>query len=1109
MRTDSPLLRFYNQRLPKLKNGDPVKPKKSKKVIIDGKQYDVDSQEYIDMLDKGLVGTMQGDRFWGNKSTLPPVVIYNSKDKDTQKFYDELKKGDLEEYQALLELGQRYGSPHVSLKDKPGLFGARYPSDPKKVRPTFNPFSGRITLGNNPDDFVDHYIGELAHQKQWLNKGATDFNLRGLKQFPRIIKNKLNPNKTGYEEEYDTPGSIEYEAHQQIEPELQNEFNDIFLGKGEAFDYYRYPGSNSYYKPKQTYKTGGQYRFNDGGSPCYDDKGNVIPCDQQRLQELGSDAYTAMQPFYNTVFEAANKYANPKTGMVSPFNNFRAGMKGLIKHPGVIFMKRHPLPDEAKDPYNTGSYQVDEPGKVKTTYWPSEWAEPRKEHHGLGDWFNRMRIQHEENKAERQGRRDRGRTGCWGANCYENDNLDQAKYGGQGPGDDELAFQQFFKTLPLNLRKDSPDYNIRGYWNALGKPSEFDYSQPKQDDGYYHAFSRNPETGEILKAPFHSTFKHAIEEDRKAGYFPIVTPEGKIKTVSGYDLKPGQSVYGNGGETTDGCPKGQVFIEGEGCVDINSKLYRELYESGKLGSRDADGNIIANLPEVKINSKLTDAQKETLFRKELEKKAFENQPQLKSSNQSWGKRVWDVATHPGTAIRAYNTTGYVPSNLSAAANNMGGPANMLNSFSPASWIKGGYRAGKQLITSPIQTPIDLGKGAFNLLGWGLNKIDSPLPGQTVPEYRSPLGDAGTNKRALEFIGNVGEAAPLFELAGPAANLAKTALRESVDLVSPVGRELRDIETYGRLNNLSESAIKNLQMQKVGITSKQREGYFPGVSEIFSEYLTPYGYDNMGKRLLDIPRRIIDRETNAKKISPSLGDVVMDQGKTLLSRPRYDAWRMYSGLPQKHGTFRLAETSPLNHPSYPKGSLDNTEIFSLNSERRLLHDLPNKDDFSRYYYNEDDLVDDLNYLKASQANLDKLNNSTQIYPSDFGTTNVMGGHNKRFFNNIMEYNDIWDLKPGNLKVEKYFGKPFMSHGQLPYDINDIQLTLGDLIKKGERLKEYPNIKINPYRDRVLEEKFDNLINTVPNYPLTQTTVIKKQKQGGKVNPLEQFYRSRIR
>jgi hypothetical protein len=101
------------------------------------------------------------------------------------------------------------------------------------------------------------------------------------------------------------------------------------------------------------------------------------------------------------------------------------------------------------------------------------------------------------------------------------------------PGD-EQRFQEFFKTLPSNLRVDSPDYNLRGYWESLGKPDKFDYSMPKDEDGFYHAFSRNPETGEILKKPWHPTFKKAIEADRRAGYYPIVTPEGKIKTISGF-----------------------------------------------------------------------------------------------------------------------------------------------------------------------------------------------------------------------------------------------------------------------------------------------------------------------------------------------------------------------------------------------------------------------------------------------------------------------------------------------------------------------------------------------------------------------------------------------
>ena len=343
---------------------------------------------------------------------------------------------------------------------------------------------------------------------------------------------------------------------------------------------------------------------------------------------------------------------------------------------------------------------------------------------------------------------------------------------------------------------------------------------------------------------------------------------------------------------------------------------------------------------------------------------------------------------------------------------------------------------------------------------------------------NPLGKKfWTNEVSnTEFLNNMAFGIPgmVKPIASPLANLSKAGLRNSVDLFSSVGKQLRKIEKYGKLNNLSENEIKNMQMQQVGITSKQREGYFPVVSETLSEYFTPYGYENMGKRLLDIPRRIIKGETNTKKLSNNLVDVVMDQGKTKLSKPRYDAWRMYSGLPQEYGTFRLAETSPLNHSSYPKGSLDNTE-----------HDL------FRFEIDNESLVDNLEDLKNLQFDLNKLNNSTKQYVSDFGTTNVMGGHNKRFFNGLMEYNDIWDLNPGNLKVEKYFGKPFMSHGQVPYNIDNVQLALNRLIKKGEKLKEYPDINTRISYEGKLDKLFNNKMNNL----VKQDIIMKKQKSGG--------------
>jgi hypothetical protein len=129
----------------------------------------------------------------------------------------------------------------------------------------------------------------------------------------------------------------------------------------------------------------------------------------------------------------------------------------------------------------------------------------------------------------------------WGKDFAMGGKLSTAQTGDKLSATDETSFQKFFGTLPMNLRRDEPDYNIRGYWNALGRPSEFDYSQPKQDDGYYHAFSRNPETGEILKAPFHHTFDKAIDRGNP-DYLPIVTPEGKIKTITERQYFPQEEV---------------------------------------------------------------------------------------------------------------------------------------------------------------------------------------------------------------------------------------------------------------------------------------------------------------------------------------------------------------------------------------------------------------------------------------------------------------------------------------------------------------------------------------------------------------------------------------
>jgi hypothetical protein len=104
---------------------------------------------------------------------------------------------------------------------------------------------------------------------------------------------------------------------------------------------------------------------------------------------------------------------------------------------------------------------------------------------------------------------------------------------------EEAQFQKFYNTLPDNLQTDDPTYDIRGYWDSEGRPTEFDYSQPKEEDGYYHGYSINSNTGEYLKSPIHETFQHAVDEDRKIGYRPVTNVYGRnIATYNPAIIEP-------------------------------------------------------------------------------------------------------------------------------------------------------------------------------------------------------------------------------------------------------------------------------------------------------------------------------------------------------------------------------------------------------------------------------------------------------------------------------------------------------------------------------------------------------------------------------------------
>jgi hypothetical protein len=186
---------------------------------------------------------------------------------------------------------------------------------------------------------------------------------------------------------------------------------------------------------------------------------------------------------------------------------------------------------------------------------------------------------------------------------------------------EEKTFQKFYNTLPNNLQSDDDTYDIRGYWDSEGRPEEFNYDQPKdKDDGYYHAYSINSNTGEYLKSPAHETFQHAVDEDRKMGYRPVTNVQGRnIATENESLIEPeaqsflrnmtGPASYKKGGTYYD--DSRDAWVGEDGTVGPNGPA---TYAKGGE-SKCPPGQIKVNGKCTKVEPFVTSDKKEYAYRK--------------------------------------------------------------------------------------------------------------------------------------------------------------------------------------------------------------------------------------------------------------------------------------------------------------------------------------------------------------------------------------------------------------------------------------------------------------------------------------------------------------
>jgi hypothetical protein len=488
----------------------------------------------------------------------------------------------------------------------------------------------------------------------------------------------------------------------------------------------------------------------------------------------------------------------------------------------------------------------------------------------------------------------------------------------------------------------------------------------------------------------------------------------------------------------------------ENAKKLKAKKSSQIFPTPTLGIHQAAINRMANDPRYKTKEK-------TLAQAKAEMKAMKPQ-QLKAS----GKADMTVGPIDAAVAGVAGIPGLVGRGLTTALPKVMGALN-----------------------TPLTTAVP-GVTTGNILGSyaAADAITNRLPQVPGQIKRKEYGAAAENvlTGGLDLLG--------ANMLNPnvAINAGKAIVNNPV---IKVGRDLRKIKAQGLKEGLSEYEIAKKQLEQVGITSNQRKAYIPGVSDLLSEYVYPYGYGGArNNKVSQTFKNIIQNKTNS--------NIIKDENAWNpdgIVKNRLDAWRMYLGKPQQNNTFRMAETAPVNHSSYTPEQLKKMDILSVNHEKQLL---PDK-------FETDVLLDP---ITVSRDNV------------------VMGGYNRRLSSSGLEYNDIWDLEPkiglsdvipnkviSKLEGNKFFdkllykqldqnvaeprhitlkmhklgiGKPFMSHGnvseytwqkhknKIQSGINeDIRRNLDDLSKYEESSSDFKNSQIRLNSNMRQREELENL------------------------------------
>lgn len=523
-------------------------------------------------------------------------------------------------------------------------------------------------------------------------------------------------------------------------------------------------------------------------------------------------------------------------------------------------------------------------------------------------------------------------------------------------------------------------------------------------------------------------------------------------------------------------PKAQVGIELPG--------YARQYLSGR------QGDMASYYPDIKrVKEQLKMAQENSLekvkervaqkrsriydqLRRAPGLKLYSDQELQQYAQQSkdkWPKRVrqmfddesnivYNVVNHPD-----YNPSVPVSSQRELADDNslrtmiLRGRNKLLNSGNPV------VDFANSIITAP-------GSAVANIMFDSQNAYNNP----NLPVWQNLLNTTLDVANILPLVGptsrGVGTVTKNLWSSG-IRNIPRQIITGVDKRVSPVGRQLYKIEQEGKAAGLSDWEIKNKQLETVGITSNQRKGYIPGVSELAYKYIRPYNYGDVAQsKFSEILENIRKGGVDYTKVLPQ----------------RSDAWRLYLGLPQKNKTFMMSTTSPIRHQSYAPGTLTNMDIYSFNPEIEQLEAFgpAGLRPISEVKPNIPSGGEAIMGPRQLQREIEILENPIIIDKQH----SVMGGYNKRLNQYGLEYNDVWDLNPTlagvKIPVSSFIGKPFMSHGVIPYTSKQHTQALRNMLAF-----DIQAMSQNPQAFGPTIDKYRQVLENLKNYP--------KRKEGGEI------------